>query len=505
VTIDNLPGEVLLEVFDCYLQGFIIHLSLRAWNNKNGWFKLAHVCRKWRCIVLASSRRLRLLLFFAESTPTRAAVLESQSLSHLSIYIDYCRTVWNAGALTRLISALRYPDRVVRIGINGPRKHYDNICKALDLHFPALTSLELHNMEGNADPILQASSLLTSIKSIQYLRLANVSLLSFLPLLSVTRTLEFLNLAVDALFWQTGGASLLTYLQSIPGLRDIRVSTQSSVSNRMIKPPITNVFLAELSFFQFSGQCTEIEWFVAGLITPSLRGLRLSVFEPLRTLHISHLSKFLHAAGVTFFAARLTFSGFSGQTLTTSMIAYPHSTNDGTRIVTFETPSEAHLGIALSPMLAMLGDVFLCISIPLMFPRGGPLLRDRVHWRKFFEQLRNVKVLRLHHGLEKEIADVLRQPTVNPSPAQEEVHPDAATPLSGTTMNGSRSIFDLDIFPLLEKIVVYASTSDPIDRSKFVSGVKSLWEYAIARKQVGRPVEVLWSMNPELPKYYMLQ
>jgi len=183
------------------------------------------------------------------------------------------------------------------------------------------------------------------------------------------------------------------------------------------------------------------------------------------------------------------------------MFAHPHST----RNVTFETPSIAHLGNALSPMFATLRDVFLCISLPLTF--HGPLLGDVVRWRKFFEELRNVKVLRLHRGLATEVADILRQPAVNPSLTQEEVDPDATTARapSGPTMNsGSRNMFALDILPLLEKIVVYARTLDSsIGADELMSGLESFKEYAIARRQVGRPVEVLW-MSQNLPRLYTM-
>ena len=439
------------------------------------------------------------MLFFAESTPTRAAALESQALSHLPITIDYSRIAWNASAQTRLISALKHPSRVIRIAINGPRKNFDRIFKALDLPFPRLLSLELRNMGGNVEPILLASSLMTSIKSIRHLRLADVHLTSFLPIFSVTRALVILDLTVDTLFCQAGGASLLTHLQRIPHLRELEVSTQPFHSNFKERPPITTVSLAELSYLHFSGQCNEIEWFVAGFIAPSLRQLRISVAESLPTLHIPRLSRFIRVAGFIFYAARLSFTGFNR--LATSMFAHHLSTNDRTTMTTFRTSSEAHIRSTLSPMLAMLEDVFLCISIPYTF--HGTLLRDVVHWRKFFEELRNVKVLRLHHGLEREVADMLQQPTVNPSsPAQDEVDLDATPP--GHTINGSRNMFALDIFPLLEKIKVYARTSDPIGEGELVSVLGSFREYAIARQQVGRPVEVVWETNRELPKHYKM-
>lgn len=499
VTVDNLPGEVLLEIFDHYRQSFDHRKhSLRVWNNKNGWFKLAHVCHKWRCIVLASPSRLRLLLMFAESTPTRAAVLES--LSHLPILVDYRKISWNAGAQTRFISALRYPNRVLGISIKGSRRHFDKICQALDLPFPALTNFELHDMPGNVEPILLASSFMTSIKSLKHLRLANVQLSPLLPLLSVTRALVYLNLTIDTLFWQTAGTSFLTHLQLIPHLREIHVSTQSDRANYMRKPPVTTVLLAELSYFHFSGQSIEMEWFVAGLITPSLRGFHISSVEDFPLLHILHLSKFIRVPGINFFATRLSFSG---STLTTTMFAPPHLTNDYTNIVEFRTPSYTYLGRALSPMLATVEDVFLCNSRPRM--ARWPLFHDLFHWRFFFEELRNVAVLRLHHDLLMEVANMLRQPAGNPSPAQEEADPDATTTTpSGPTMNSSsRNIFILDILPSLEQIVVYERVLvNPIGTDRFVSAFESLKEYAIERQQVGRPVKVLWETNCDLPELY---
>jgi hypothetical protein len=512
VTIDNLSGEVLLEIFDHYRQSSGSgRFHMKIWNNKNGWFKLAHVCHKWRCIVFASSRRLELALFFAESTPTRAAVLESQSLSRLPIFVDYTDIVWNAGAQTRLISALRYSNRVYKIAINGSHKNFDKICNALDLPLPGLRSLELHNIPYSVDvkPILLASSFMTSIKSLLHLRLANVRLSSLLPLLSVTRELVFLRLTVDTLLSQTGGASLLTHLQRIPHLRLIQISSRTDHSNYMPKPPITTALLAKLSNFKFSGQCTELEWLVTGLVTPSLRALhvQVSVFESHHhTLQFPQLSKFIHAARIFFCAARLSLLAevVGRPSLTTTMFAHPYSINGEARTVTLRTRSgDGYLGSALSPMLATIVDVFLWISIPLIFPR--PPLFNLVQWREFLKEFRNVKVLRMHHGLETEIANMLRQPT----PTQEEVHPDAPT-ASGPTMNssGPGSIFTLDIFPLLEKIVLYARTSDSpigeVREDELVAGAAPFGEYVIARQRMGRPVQVLWDRNPDLPWPYKL-
>jgi hypothetical protein len=68
-TIVNLPEDVFLEVFDSYRQ--ILRREpyyRRAWNGKDGWLKLAHVCREWRQVVLTSPARLHMRLLFTEHT-----------------------------------------------------------------------------------------------------------------------------------------------------------------------------------------------------------------------------------------------------------------------------------------------------------------------------------------------------------------------------------------------------------------------------------------------------
>jgi hypothetical protein len=56
-TIDDLPEEILLEVFDFYrLEAVERSRGGRPWK----WHRLAHVCQRWRYVVSISPRRLRL-------------------------------------------------------------------------------------------------------------------------------------------------------------------------------------------------------------------------------------------------------------------------------------------------------------------------------------------------------------------------------------------------------------------------------------------------------------
>ena len=506
MTINNLPDEVLIEIFDLYRHTFGDQLSSeRVWNNKNGWFKLAHVCHNWRSVVLASPSRLRLRLYFASNTPTRAVVLER--LSHLPIivdYSDYSNNSWKASALKRWSSALRYPNRVCRIAIRGIYHTSEyGITKTLDMPFPALESLELHHITS-IECLLRSPSFMTSIQSLRHLRLERMCLTSVLPFLWVTRSLVDLTLGINKVS-SMEGTSLLTHLQHMPHLRNLQVFLQLYRSAEM--PPATSILLPELSSFriQVVGDCTaSVEWFVAGLDTPSLREFHISVIDFSGRLRIPYLTKFIRAVGIVFVTAQLTIMG---SCLRTDMFAYSHSTDDPpSNIFTIKTQFTADPGIGLSAMLATLEDIFL--SIPLRYVTCKLSPEDFGPCCGLLKEFRGVKVLRLHHGLERQVAELLRQPTADPQrpqPTQEEADPDVTTP-SGTPIITNRSEFISHIFPSLEEIVLYARTPDtcrPIRDSEMedASMLELFGPFVTARQEVGRPVKVFWSTDGQVPRY----
>jgi hypothetical protein len=361
-----------------------------------------------------------------------------------------------------------------------------------------LESLEIPRVY-DIEPIL--TSLVTTAQSLRHLRLGPTYLISLLPLLSVTRALVDLTLGIDTVFCPDNGASLLTYLQHMPHLLNLQLSTQFYYSGEM-PSPTTTVLLVELTCFHFFGLCAQIEWFVAGLAIPSIRELHIPATDLTRVFHLSdttisralhmpYLSKFIRAAGIIFFAARIASLGPNP---TTTLFSRPRSMDDTpSKIVTLQTPFSVYLGSELSSMLTTVEDIFL--SCPALH---GLIL---VPLCKLFEEFRNVKVLRLQHGLEAEVSDILRQPIVNPPPPQEEINPDATTPL-GMPINSNRNDFSLDILSSLEEIVVYAKPDTLIDDEERASVLESFGPFATARQEVGRPVRVFWSADGEVPRYF---
>jgi hypothetical protein len=65
VTIDILPGDVLLIIFDYYVAEADEDQEYEEWQ------KLVHVCQKWRYVVFGSPLRLNLRILCSTGTPVR--------------------------------------------------------------------------------------------------------------------------------------------------------------------------------------------------------------------------------------------------------------------------------------------------------------------------------------------------------------------------------------------------------------------------------------------------
>ena len=110
-TIDKLPDDVLLDIFDFYLDNDNSACERR---NADEWFTLVHVCRRWRNVVFASPRRLNLALRCRDKTPVRA-MLDIWPALPVEIEHDW-RGKWEAWP-DDIIAALEHRDRVRSIDL----------------------------------------------------------------------------------------------------------------------------------------------------------------------------------------------------------------------------------------------------------------------------------------------------------------------------------------------------------------------------------------------------
>jgi F-box-like len=139
--INRLPDEVLLEIFDFYRQSrTTIKLYDLEWRMQYAWFNLAHVCRRWRAAMFASTSRLDLNIFVGPKTPGH---IETTLSSHVPILVNFSRmfgTVTDSD-IWRMRAALGHRDRVREISFGGYGALFKNFIEATNYHFPALESL----------------------------------------------------------------------------------------------------------------------------------------------------------------------------------------------------------------------------------------------------------------------------------------------------------------------------------------------------------------------------
>jgi hypothetical protein len=236
LTINRLPDEVLLEIIDSYRQNLKIFHRYRLkndqygdqWRKKYAWFNLAHVCRRWRSVVFASSSRLDLNIVVGPEKPSHIKTILS---GHLPILIDYlCLDLPDNtdSALWCMRAALRHRDRVREISLRGWDVIFGKIIRATNYYFPALESLVLRFPYSNK-PDIPATFLRGPDRfdlPLRRLRLDGAHLASVSELLLSATALTDLTLtfANTAVFDSPQGSFLLGCLQGMQSLRSLHLT-----------------------------------------------------------------------------------------------------------------------------------------------------------------------------------------------------------------------------------------------------------------------------------------
>ena len=117
-------------------------LEGRKWANERWWYKLARICRRWRCLVLSSASHLRLRLLCTYGTPVLDMLTYSATLPLIIDYSDEDRG-FTAQDEEGIWIALRRRRRVRRIRLWVPAPSLRRLLAAMDGEFPMLENLYL--------------------------------------------------------------------------------------------------------------------------------------------------------------------------------------------------------------------------------------------------------------------------------------------------------------------------------------------------------------------------
>lgn len=286
VTINVLPDDVLVEIFDFYRgQGGGIE----------AWIPLVHTCRKWRNIVFASPRRLNLQLICTARKPVREKLGVWPPLP-----IVISSSVFPRSGMDNIIAALEHNDRLYQVKLyNFPSSLMEMMLAAVQRPFPALTSLWLESREETA-PIIP-DSFLSGSAPLPFLRLFRLNRIPFpFPglrklLLSATNLVR-LELRRIPHSGYISPEAMVTCLSTLTKLEVLELGLQSLRSHPVREsrrpPPRSRTVLPSLTLLWFKGVSEYVEDLISRIDAPLLDYLSLTFFHRL-IFDTPHLAQFI--------------------------------------------------------------------------------------------------------------------------------------------------------------------------------------------------------------------
>lgn len=405
-TINHLPDELLVEIFDFYRQDKLDNVSnYQWWSIKLEWFKLIHVCKRWRTVLFASSSRLDLRLVL----PQKGGHMKTITSRHfpplpIDIHYNCTRRSIPPNDMSRILSALKRPDRIRRIAFIGTKAILGKLLKVTNCPLPALESVEIRD-SSNGTLYIPATFAKGSHLHLQTLKLDRIFLLSISRLLSSVPALTCLYLLlIHTNVGPPPAMLLLSHLQGMPYLR--RLDLELTMSMGELSQPTNsteNFTLSKLTSFRYRGHSAFLNTLIAGFTAPSLReiDIRLRGSAP---FPVPHLSRFIddieercHAVQVIL---EQTFSRVS--LLGSSEYVGYHSPHF--RLCSHLVPESI-----MQMNSAFLSKLITTDELSVIFLDNAEAEQDVIPWRRFLLQFPSVKVLRLYRTNYCRVASALHQ------------------------------------------------------------------------------------------------
>jgi hypothetical protein len=289
LTIGTLPDDVLLEIF-----GFYVYEAPGGYK----WHTLVHVSRRWRNVVFASPRRLRLRLL---CKPNRSVKEMLDIWPELPIMISDWRsksyrrpkTVEN---VENVISALELKDRVLNINFGCiPSSDFKRFAAVMQDPFLALTQLDIW-VDDEMAPALSDSFLGGSAPQLQDLRLDRIPFPALPNLLLSATDLVTLQLERIPHSGYISPEAMVACLSALTRLKTLSLgfrSPRSRPAEASRRPPLpTRTILPALISLTFGGVTEYLEVLVARIDAPLLVEFLITFFNQL-VFDLLQLPKFL--------------------------------------------------------------------------------------------------------------------------------------------------------------------------------------------------------------------
>jgi hypothetical protein len=276
ISIDVLPDDVLLEIFDFYVNEDSYE-GIKKGIEK--WQTLVHVCRRWRSVVFGSPRRLNLQLVCTQGTPAR---------NMLDIWPSLPLLICNVGGhltnhVDEFLAILERSDRVVEINLDKVlSSELDKVLAAMQVPFPELTHLSLCSNHGMVT-VLPDSFLGGSAPRLQFIQLNRIPFPGLPKLLLSATHLVTLYLYSIPHSGYISPEVMVTVLSTLTSLERLSLEFESPRSRpdwaSRHPPPRTRSVLPALTFFLFKGVCEYLENLMTRTDAPRLKELDITLFN----------------------------------------------------------------------------------------------------------------------------------------------------------------------------------------------------------------------------------
>jgi hypothetical protein len=290
--IHNLDDDALLQVFNYY------RLEEHNWDLRLKWRRLAHVCQRWRYLVLDSSSLLDICLRLTNKSPSIHTLCH---LPSLPLVIDYSYDTRMERAQTRKYEdnihlGLQRHGRVRRVALRAPSSSLRILLEPMNKPFPRLEDLSfLSTTTEELSPVLPETLRAPFLLS---LALHGIGLPKGLSLLSSMISLSMLSLThiPDTFYFSPG--CLVTQLQGLYSLEVLSIGFAipiplPSSEGELLPAPIPPVTLPALKRLTFWGVGVYLDNLVAQINTPLLEQLSLTLFFEL-AFTLVNLAEFIH-------------------------------------------------------------------------------------------------------------------------------------------------------------------------------------------------------------------
>jgi hypothetical protein len=256
--IDVFSDDVLLEIFGLYVD-----------ENPEAWQSLVHVCRRWRCLVFASQRRLNLRIVCTLGTPARDMLDVWPALPLL-----VQGHIYETSSLDNIIAALGHRNRVSGINLwDLASSQLTKVWAAMKEPLPELTDLRLRAFDRVAplDPDLFMGG---STPRLRYLQLERIPYPGLPNLLLSATRLVSLRLYDIPHSGYISPMVMVTCLSTLTSLETLYLEFRSLPSDlgwegqRLPLP--TRSVLPALMYFHFRGAGEYLEDLTSRVDVPRL-------------------------------------------------------------------------------------------------------------------------------------------------------------------------------------------------------------------------------------------